>query len=82
MGVDAHKKSVAEKDIAKAFMDPDNAITQLVGNLSPKLLERCIADKDYIPIILQLFGSDIKSIISGKLNSLAGAKGADGKGWV
>lgn len=62
MGVDARKLQVAQGDIAEALLDPANPMAQMLGGLSPALLERAIKDGDYIPVILQMFGPQIKNI--------------------
>jgi len=69
MGGDVRRKQAIQGDIVEGLRDSQNPFGMLLNDINPMLLQRCIKDGDYIPILLEQFGPLAKELISKKLNS-------------
>lgn len=72
LGVDGHKKAALIGDVQSALANPDNPLSQYLGAINPKIIDRALKDGDYIPLIIQLLMSNEKARewISGKVKSV------------
>ena len=77
-GTDGQKAELLKGDVAQALQDPSHPFTAQLMTINPKIVERCLRDGDYIPLIIQMFGPMAKSFITEKINTRLG--GSSG-GW-
>lgn len=70
LGVDGHKKAALIGDVQSALANPDNPLSQYLGAINPKIIDRALKDGDYIPLIIQLLMSNktAQEFVTGKLN--------------
>lgn len=69
IGGDRRKVGAVQDDITESLANPSSPLGALLGQVNPKLLERAIRDRDYVPIILDQFGPVITQWLEKKLSN-------------
>jgi len=75
IGGDRRKVGAVQDDITESLANPSSPLGALLGQVNPKLLERAIRDRDYVPIILDQFGPIITQWLEKKLSTPGGMSG-------